>query len=66
MNKIINKKETKIKFTTNFIAWLKSESLENQEAFSIKDLFEIYINQICWNEIEKDPELEASDLKLRM
>jgi len=66
MSQIINKKETKIKFTTNFIVWLKSESLENQQAFSIKDLFEIYINQICWNEIEKDPELEASDLILRM
>jgi len=66
MSSIVKREKTEIKYTANFLAWLKSEPIEDQDNYSLKALFEIYINQICWNEIEKDPELEASDLKLRM
>ncbi|MFA5296581.1 MAG: hypothetical protein WC389_00055 [Lutibacter sp.] len=66
MSSIVKREKTEIKYTNNFLAWLKSEPIEDQDNYSLKALFEIYINQICWNEIEKDPELEASDLILRM
>ncbi len=66
MTYIINKNPTKIKYTTNFLAWLKAEKVVNQNVFTIQDLFEIYINQLIWNELPKDKELQASDLVLRM
>ena len=53
-------------FTNQFIEWLKEENIENQPEFTLQSLYEIYINSICWGEIDQDPEIPKEHLKVRV
>lgn len=56
----------KTRYTVKFMAWLKNEPIENQEEFSIRSLYEIYVNSIVWNEIPTDSEIPKAELIVRM
>ena len=60
-----NYEMTKVRYTKFFLAWLAEETIENQSRFEIGDLYEIYINSICWNEIPRDPEIPEKELIVR-
>ena len=55
----------KVRYTILFTAWLAEETIVNQSVFTIGDLYEIYINSICWNEIPRDPDIPAKELIVR-
>ena len=55
----------KVRYTKLFTAWLAEETIVNQSVFTIGDLYEIYINSICWNEIPRDPDIPEEELMVR-
>ena len=55
----------KVRYTKLFTAWLAEETIVNQSVFEIGDLYEIYINSICWNEIPRDPDIPEQELIVR-
>ena len=62
----LNPEGLKIVYSAHFLAWLKNEWVENQEDFPMGSLYEIYINQIMWEEMPADPELPTAHLRVRM
>ena len=55
----------KVRYTRLFLEWLKEETVINQSSFELQDLYEIYINSICWKEIPMDDEIPAKELLVR-